>query len=155
MASYKVTINTDSYVCHECSKKNWEPGTMNDYMIALNGWNTTEYSLREVGWRLAMFRGQDWLDSEYDPQKGGMSHRYEKWLNKKCNWIKFHDRLCNMDRKHRPSGYGFMQGYFDDRKYITELKEKGIVTIPFSALYDSRQYYTGQNGCFMCIVKVS
>lgn len=33
MAKYKVTINTDSYKCAKCSKKNWEPGTRNDYIF--------------------------------------------------------------------------------------------------------------------------
>lgn len=151
---YKVTINTDAYICQKCSKKNWEPGTMNDFMLALNGWHTTERSLREVYWRLMMFRGHDWISEEWDEQKQGMSDRYEKWLDKKCNWVEFEDRLCGFERMHRPTGYGFKQGYFDDRKAIEELKKNGSVTIPFSALYDIRQYYKGQNGCYMKIEKI-
>lgn len=151
---YKVTINTDAYVCHKCSKQNWEPGTMNDFMIAFNGWHTTERSLREVYWRLMMFRGNDWVSDEWDEQKGSMSDRYEMWLNKKCNWVHFTDRLCKKERMHRPCGYGFMQGYFDDKKAIEELKKNGSVIIPFSALYDIRQYYKGQNGCYMKIEKI-
>lgn len=37
MARYRFKINTDSYKCKRCSKKNWEPGTMNDYMLAIYG----------------------------------------------------------------------------------------------------------------------
>ena len=154
MATYKVTINTDEYVCMKCSKKNWEPGTMNDFMIALNGWHTTERSMREVAWRLAMFRGIDWLSSEWDEKKGALNDHYEKWRNKKCNWVYFHDRLCSLERMHRPCGYGFMQGYFNEEKYLAVLQEKGVVIIPFSALYDVCQYYKGQNGCYLKIEKV-
>lgn len=50
MARYKMTINTDTYKCGRCSKKNWEPGTRNDYMIAINGITRTLYSMREVMW---------------------------------------------------------------------------------------------------------
>ena len=35
MSRYKMTINTDAYKCGRCSKKNWEAGTRNDYMIAI------------------------------------------------------------------------------------------------------------------------
>lgn len=30
MARYKMAINTDTYKCGRCSKKNWEPGIRND-----------------------------------------------------------------------------------------------------------------------------
>lgn len=151
---YRVTINTDSYICMKCSEKNWEPGTMNDFMLALNGWKTTERSLREVLWRLKMFRGNDFVLEEWDEQKQGLSDRYKKWQMKKCNWVYFTDRLCGITRIHRPCGYGFMQGYFDERKYIEELKKNGSAIIPFSDLYDIRQYYNGLNGCYMKIEKI-
>lgn len=48
MAKYKMTINTDSYKCGRCSKKNWELGTRNDYMITINGITRTLYNMREV-----------------------------------------------------------------------------------------------------------
>ena len=48
MARYKMTINTDTYKCGRCSKKNWKPGTRNDYMIAINGITRTLYNMREV-----------------------------------------------------------------------------------------------------------
>lgn len=51
MARYRVKINTDSYKCKRCSKKNWEPGTMNDYMLAINGITRTIYTKRELIWR--------------------------------------------------------------------------------------------------------
>lgn len=150
---YKVTINTNAYVCHKCSKENWEPGTMDDFMIALNGWHTVERSLREVMWRISMFRGNDWFSDEWDEQKGALSDRYQKWLSKKCNWVHFYDRLCGFARQHRPCGYGFMQGYFNENKCIETLKETGSVKIPFEALYDIRQFYKGQKGCYMLIEK--
>ena len=50
MARYKMVINTDKYICDKCSRKNWEPGTRNDYMIAINGVTRTLYSMREVIW---------------------------------------------------------------------------------------------------------
>ena len=56
---YKVVINTDAYECQKCSKKHWEPGTMNDYMLTINGWHTVEYSLQQVIWRIMMLRGDE------------------------------------------------------------------------------------------------
>ena len=32
MAKFKVTVNTDAYKCKRCSKKNWKPGTRNDFV---------------------------------------------------------------------------------------------------------------------------
>ena len=156
---YKAYINTDSYVCHRCSKKNWEPGTVNDYMLALNGWHSTEKNLREVMWRIEMFRGRIWLHSEYsddNPEENyGMSERYQKWLNKRCNKVKFRDRLCELDREQVPSGYGFMQGYFSLDNKIEDLKKYGSVRIYFKELYDIRQYDKNMNGCYMEISKVA
>ena len=37
MAVYKMMIHTGAYKPKRCSKKNWEPGTQNDYMAAING----------------------------------------------------------------------------------------------------------------------
>ncbi len=31
MATYKVLINTDNFTHFPCSKKNWEPGTINGF----------------------------------------------------------------------------------------------------------------------------
>lgn len=154
MTRYKVVINTYAYKCEACSQKNWELGTRNDHMLALNGWHTTENNIREVLWRVEMFRGQEYLDSEWDESKGAWSDRYIKWKNKRCNTITYLDRLCCFERKHRPSGYGFMQGYFDIDKVIAELKQKDVVRIPFEWLYDVRQYYKGMDGCYMEITKI-
>lgn len=154
--SYKVKINTQKYVDkgpNRCSKKNWERGTVYDYMCAINGYTATEQNLREVGWRLELFRGQTWLQSEYSDsnpeEQYGMSDRYTKWLAKKCNMIEYHDRMCDLTRKQVPSGYGWMQGYFSAGDKIKQLKEKGYVRIYFHELYDLRQYDKKMDGCYM------
>ena len=65
MAKYKMIINTDTYKCGRCSKKNWEVGTRNDYMIAINGITRTLYSMKEVEWQIELFSGNWFLQSEY------------------------------------------------------------------------------------------
>ena len=156
---YRVTVNTEKYVCGRCSKKNWEAGTRNDYMLAINGRTFCENNLREVCWLLDMFQGITHNHSEWTPENSekvgkygdyyGMSDRFYKWLHKKAHKVKYHDRLCGFDRTQWLSGYGFMQGYFDKRKYLAELKENGVVKVPFKALYDLRQYDKAMNGCYM------
>ena len=54
MARYQAIINTDDYKLMPCSKKNWEAGTINDFILAINGWKSTERSLQEVRWRIEM-----------------------------------------------------------------------------------------------------
>jgi hypothetical protein len=156
--AYRVTINTDNYKCAACSKKNWEPGTINDYMIAINGWSTTERNLKEVEWRLLMLQGNDFPASEWENNPDteyGLSEKYLKWQKKKCNEIIYHDRLCGFDRRQKVSGYGIMQGYLDIDEKIKELKENGSVKIYFSGLYDSRQKMYGlMKGCYMEIKKI-
>ncbi len=151
MATYKMTIHTDNYKCHRCSKKNWEPGTKNDYMLAINGITRTLHSIREVMWQLELFRGNYFLMSEYDENNPEENHRlsdrYTKFLKK--NKIKYHDRLCGLDRTQYLSGYGFMQGYFEIDKIIETLKTEHYVEIPFKWLYDSRQYDKNMDGCYM------
>ena len=63
MKKYQFTLNTDSYICHSCSKKNWEPGMKNDYMLAINGITRSLRSLREVEWQLELFRGNSFLQT--------------------------------------------------------------------------------------------
>lgn len=113
MAKYKMTINTDNYKCGRCSKKNWEPGTRNDYMITINGITRTLYNMREVMWQLELFRGNSFLMSEYDEnnkeENYHLSDRYVRFLQK--NTIKYYDRLCEFERTQYLSGYGWMQGY--------------------------------------------
>lgn len=157
MAKYKVTINTDSYKCAKCSKKNWEPGTRNDYMIAINGLTRILHSMREVMWQLELFHGNSFVTSEYsddNPEENfGLSDGYIKFLKK--NTIKYHDRLCDLDRTQYLSGYGWMQGYFDIDEVMNKLKENGTVKIPFKWLYDIRQYDKNMNGCYMEITRVA
>lgn len=154
MARYKVSINTDAYKCFPCSKKNWEPGTMNDFMIALNGWHTTEHSIKEVIWRLKMFSGCTFSEKEWDEEKQDWKEDYQKWVYKKCNTVAFQDRLCGFERTHPVCGYGFPQGYFNIDDAVKELKSEGSVRIPFEWLYDIRQRnYKAVKGCYMEIVK--
>ena len=151
-----MLINTDNYKCGRCSTRNWEPGTRNDYMIAINGITRTLHSMREVMWQIELFRGNYFLLSEYNnnnPEENhGLSDRYVKFLKK--NQITYHDRLCDCERTRPLSGYGFMQGYFDIDKYMNILKETGVIQIPFSALYDIRQYDKCMNECYMEIKKI-
>lgn len=104
-----------------------------------------------------MFRGQSFLLSEYDsnnPEENfGLSNRYVKFLKK--NTIKYYDRLCGFERQQYLSGYGFMQGYFDIDKVLDLLKKEGSVKVPFSWLYDIRQYDKCMDGCYMEITKVA
>lgn len=82
----------------------------------------------------------------------GLSDRYIKFLKK--NTIKYHDRLCNLNRQQYLSGYGWMQGYFSIGEVMEKLKKEGTVKVPFSWLYDIRQYDKAMNGCYMEITKI-
>lgn len=155
MARYKVTINTDTYVLKSCSKKNWEPGTMNDFMLAINGWKSTENNLQEVKWRLKLFNGSGWDLEEWNNEKKCLSEEYQKWRNKKCNDITYYDRLCELERTQEIRGYGFTQGYFSIDDVIQKLSEEGKTIIPFEWLYGGRQYYKGMSGCYMEIEKTA
>ena len=156
MARYKMTNNTDTYKCGRCSKKNWEPGTRNDYMIAINGITRTLYNMREVMWQLELFHGNSFLMSEYDEnnkeENYHLSDRYVKFLQK--NTIKYYDRLCELERTQYLSGYGWMQGYFSIGEVMEKLKSEGTVRVPFKWLYDIRQYDKAMDGCYMEITKV-
>lgn len=157
MAKYKMIINTDTYKCGKCSKKNWEPGTRNDYMIAINRITRTLNSMKEVMWQLELFRGNSFLSSEYDDNNSeenyGLSDKYVAFL--KRNTIKYYDRLCELDRTQYLSGYGWTQGYFCIGKVLEGLKQNGVVRVPFEWLYDLRQYDKAMNGCYMEIEKIA
>ncbi len=157
MAKYKMLINTDKYECGRCSKENWEPGTRNDYMLAINGLTKTLHNMREVMWQLELFRGNSFLSSEYsddNPKENhGLSDRYVKFLKK--NTIRYYDRLCGFERQQYLSGYGFIQGYFDIGDVMEKLKTEGSVKVPFEWLYDFRQYDKAMDGCYMEITKVA
>lgn len=126
-------------------------------MIAINGITRTLYNMREVMWQLELFRGNSFVMSEYsdgNPEENyGLSDRYIKFLQK--NTIKYHDRLCKLDRQQYLSGYGLMQGDFDIGEIMEKLKAEETVKIPFKWLYDIRQYDTAMNGCYMKITKVA
>ena len=151
MKKYQFTLNTDSYICHSCSKKNWEPGMKNDYMLAINGITRSLRSLREVEWQLELFRGNSFLQTEYsdtNPEENhGLSDRYVKFLKK--NTIKYYDRLCKLYRTQYLSAYGFALGYVDIDEVLKTLKSNGTVQIPFSRFYDIRQYDKNMNGCYI------
>ena len=161
---YRVTINTDSYKCGRCSKKNWEPGTRNDYMLAINGRTFVEKSIREVTWLLNLFQGSSFNLGEWTPENSdkvgkfgdyyGMSDRYYNWLHRKAHSVTYHDRLCGLDRTQWLSGYGFMQGAFDRQAIINELEQTGSVKVPFKLLYDIRQYDRAMDNCYMQIKAV-
>lgn len=123
MAKYKVSINTDSYICKKCSKRNREPGTVNDFMIALNGWHTTEHNIKQVLWRLFMFQGDSFPSSEWNEAKDGISDVYLQWKNRRCNEITYFDRLCGLWRTQEICPYGWNQGYFNGQEYIEKLKK--------------------------------
>lgn len=152
MARYKMIINNDNYKCARCSKKNWEAGTKNDYMLAINGITRTLNSMKEVMWQIELFRGNYSLSSEYIELEGKWSDKYEVFL--KRNRIKYYDRLCGFEREQYLSGYGFMQGYFNIDRTLNELQQNGKVKIPFKNLYDLRQYDKNMNGCYMEIIKI-
>jgi hypothetical protein len=157
MTRYKMSIHTDKYKPHRCSRENWEPGMWNDYMAAINGFSRTLTSIREVMWQLELFRGNSFLHSEYSEdnpeENNGLSDRYVKFLKK--NTIKYHDRLCDLDRSQYLSVPGWAQGYFDIDAALEQLKKEGTVKIPFKQLYDIRQYDKAMNGCYMKIVKTA
>lgn len=156
MPRYRMTIDTSKYKLGACDKKNWEPGTKNDYMVAINGRTSVLYSMREVMWQLELFHGNSFLMSEYDennPEENyHLSDRYVKFLKK--NTVKYFDRLCGFERTHYLSGYGWMQGYFSVGQVMEKLKTEGVVEIPFKWLYDLRQYDKAMDGCFMRIEKI-
>lgn len=156
MPRYRMTIDTSKYKLGACDEKNWEPGTRNDYMVAINGRTSVLYSMREVMWQLELFHGNSFLMSEYDennPEENyHLSDRYVKFLKK--NTVKYFDRLCGFERTQYLSGYGWMQGYFSIGQVMEKLKTEGVAEIPFKWLYDLRQYDKAMDGCFMKIEKI-
>lgn len=147
---YKVSINTDAYRPRRCNKTNWEPGTMNDFMAAINGWNTIEHSLRELQWRLNMFQGGSTPIMEIDGA-GNVSDAYKAWEQQPCNEITYLDKLCGVERTQKITGYGFTQGHFRISDVLATLEEKGSAKVLFRWLYDARQYCKNMDGCFMLI----
>ena len=132
-----------------CSKKNWEPGTINDFMEALNDYKVTERSVEGVRRRLKVFSGY-W--GELYEVNGTEGYSWLDAPKNKCR-ITYLDKLCGFERTHDVAPYGWKQGYFNYEAVIKELKEKGIAKIPFKWVYDIRQYNKRYDGCYMKIVK--
>lgn len=148
MSRYVITISTEAYKPMRASTQNWERGTINDFMEALNGYKVVETSLEKVMWRLQLFNGAPY--DEYN-----FRERME-WLDnpKSKAKITFFDKLCGFERTEYVKPYGFTQGYFDKCKIIRSLKNNGYVKIPFEWTYDPRQSnYKRFKGCYMQIVK--
>lgn len=140
---YLLRIDTSSYKNKRCSKSNWGPGTINDFMHALNGWRITERSLKGVKRRLCIFTGslcEEGVDYE--------------WCQKNHGIIQYHDKLCDIIRTAYVSPYGFKQGYLNTGSTIEKLKKEGYVKIPFSSVYDARQYDHHYDGCYLEITAV-
>ena len=148
MARYQAIINTDCYKLMPCSKKNWEAGTINDFILAINGWKSTERSLQEVRWRIEMLFGHAYYHC-------GNSH-WEKWFSQRKNKIKYQDRLCGFERTDSIKVPGFAQGYVDISDLLEKLKADGKIRIPFSMGYDMRQSGGKRyKGCYMEICRVA
>lgn len=147
--AYRVSINTEKYKDRRCSEKNWEPGTMNDFMHAINGWKIREDNLKELKWRIEYIACR----TGYTPNDAEL---YERWLekHKNKNKIKFYDKLCELERIEPVRVYGFAQGYFDINKVIDRVRKEGAAKIPFSYFYDMRQYIRNLDDCFILIEKV-
>ena len=152
--AYRVSIDTSAYKDKKCSEKNWEAGTMNDFMHAINGWSVREGNLRELSWRLSYLG--NWAPCKASGENYPI---YKAWVekhDKTKNYIKFWDNICKFERKEPVQMYGFAQGYFDIDKVIDEVREKGSAKIPFSKYYDTRQPHNLKNvmGCYILIEKV-
>lgn len=148
--SYKVVIHTDKYRDKKCSKNNWEPGTMNDFMKAIDKWSIRERNLIELRWRINYIA--DKIPSDV---YGDMWPKYTEWIDryKSKNYIKFYDTLCEIERTEKVQVYGFAQGYFNIDKVIEEVRKNGTSKIPFSWFYDIRQYSKNMDGCYIEITK--
>lgn len=147
MPIYKISINTQAYRPMRCSKQNWEPGTINNFMEALGKYKVTERSLAGVKRRIDIFDGC-WHNLYEVNGTEGFSW-YDNPKNK-CH-ITFYDELCGFNRTHDVAPYGFKQGYFNHQKVIDELLKNGVAKIPFAWVYDIRQYNKRYDGCYMKI----
>ena len=149
--AYRVEVDTTKYVNRRCSRQNWEPGTMNDYMHAINGWVHRETSLKHLQWLLTAIerKNKDYNLYGEDPE-------YTKWWNgvEKKLTIKYMDNLCEFERSQYLGPYGIAQGYFSIGNIINKVKTEGYAEIKFSYFYDIRQYHKNMNGCVIRITKV-
>ena len=146
---YICIIDTSKYKPRRCSKKNWEPGTRNDFMRALNGWRHEEPDHQSLRWRLMMFQGS----APYDPDEYD-SEAYQTWVHQPCNRLTYQDRLCEMTRSAEICPPGFKQGPgLRVGALIEAVDRDGYLEIPFSRVYDIRQYDRHMDGCVMRITK--
>lgn len=148
MKKYQATINTTAYKKRRCSEKNWEPGTMNDYMEALNGWTTILNNLDEVRWQIEMFDGTGPRNC-WDNEVNDYTKEYKDWRDKPENTITYLDKLCGFERTSRIEAYGFKQGYFSIDNVLEDLENNEVVQIPFAWCYDIRQYLKNMDNCYM------
>lgn len=144
--SYYARISTDAYRPFRCSTVNWEPGTINSQMAALNGWTSLERSLLEVRWRIEMFLRGSALIAHMNPEELAA---YKRWARQSKNRIVYMDLPCGVEREMRPECPSWHQGYVSIEKLLDILRAKGVVQIPFSYAYDSRQYSKRMDRCFM------
>lgn len=155
MKKYQAIINTSAYEKIKCSNKNLEAGSINDYMQALNGWNTILNTLDEVRWQLEMFNGTGPGRDCWNDNGNGFTKKYKDWRDKPENTITYLDKLCMFEKTSRIEAYGFKQGYIPINSVLEELENKGIVRVPFKWCYDSRQYIKNLDNCYMEIKVVA
>lgn len=143
--AYITKISTGAYKPMRASRNNWENGTTNDFMAALDGWRSRENNLRHVRWRIEIFL-HGWPKYEESQKEEAMEFL-------KSSKISYFDKLCGFTRTQYVEAPGFHQGYCNIDNLIETLRTEGVVRIPFEAAYDMRQYPKNMDGCFMEIKK--
>lgn len=144
MNRYKITVSTAEFNPFYATKKNWENGTRNDFMYAINSWHITEKNLRDLKNRVKLMLGHGVEEKYYQDDKA-------KWLGK--SYITYEDRMCGFERTDTVGPYGFAQGYVDVDKHIQELLTTGESKIYFRDAYDIRQYHKNYDGCYILITR--
>lgn len=145
---YKLIINTQEYKSMVCTKRNWEKGTINNFMAALDGFETKEPTEQRLRWWLAMFTGTC--------SKNEFSKEWYAWNTESNTKIEYKDVMCGLKRTVAVSPYGFKQGYVPIDKKIEELKQNKVVRIYFSEVYDIRQpILQNVKNCYLEISEVA
>lgn len=145
MSRFKVIINTAAFEPFHATHKNWENGTRNDFIYAINGWQSVENNLRDLKNRVCLMIGYP-IEEDYYQDK------YSKWMKK--SKIKYQDRMCGFYRIDQVGVYGIAQGYVDISKHINELRKIGKSKIYFTEAYDVRQYPKNYDGCYIELLRV-
>ncbi len=91
--AYRVSINTDAYKPRKATANNWESGTMNDFMEAINGKVFREKNLKHLEWRLGIICGGGFRGKDEDYAE------FTEWFNQPRNKIEYLDRLCGFKRE--------------------------------------------------------